>query len=156
MTTPGVLSETMICSTLDLRGRHTPSVMSLRQASITSCLVFPSDPTLSTCFRIDLRLSHSVGVVCKITKQKREPLFVFSINGPKQNARSLLTPVSDPAFYALSHGSKHFLLHGSSNNHLFQRFWLAEKRILKRLFEAKKCRFSGNQLTSWLLKKDPN
>ena len=44
---------------------------------------------------------------------------------PKQNARSLLTPVSDPAFYALSHGSKHFLLHGSSNNRLFQRFWLA-------------------------------
>ena len=52
-------------------------------------------------------------------------LFVFSINGPEQNARSLLTPVSDPAFYALSHGSKHFLLHGSSNNRLFQRFWLA-------------------------------
>ena len=49
----------------------------------------------------------------------------FLINCPKQNARSLLTPVSDPAFYALSHGSKHFLLHGSSNNHLFQRFWLA-------------------------------
>ena len=49
----------------------------------------------------------------------------FSINGLKQNARSLLTPVSDPAFYALSHGSKHFLLHGSSKNHLFQRFWLA-------------------------------
>ena len=62
----------MICSTLDLRGRHTPSVMSLRQASITSCLVFPSDPTLSTSFKIDLRLSHSVGVVCKITKQKRD------------------------------------------------------------------------------------
>ena len=52
-------------------------------------------------------------------------LFVFSVNGPKQNARSLLTPVSDPTFYALSHGSKHFLLHGSSNNRLFQRFWLA-------------------------------
>ena len=49
-------------------------------------------------------------------------LFVFSINCPKQNARSLLTSVSDPAFYALSHGSKHFLLHGSFNNRLFQRF----------------------------------
>ena len=47
-------------------------------------------------------------------------LFVFPINGPKQNARSLLTAVSDPAFYALSHGSKHFVLHGSSNNRLFQ------------------------------------
>ena len=52
-------------------------------------------------------------------------MFVFSINGPKPNSRSLLTPVSDPTFYALSHGSKHFLLHGSSNNRLFQRFWLA-------------------------------
>ena len=29
---------------------------------------------------------------------------------------------SDPAFYALSHSSKHFLHHGSSNNRLFQRF----------------------------------
>ena len=52
-------------------------------------------------------------------------LFVFFDKLPKQNARSLLTPVSDPAFYALPHGSKHFLLHGSSNNRLFQRFWLA-------------------------------
>ena len=40
-------------------------------------------------------------------------LFVFSINGLKQNARSLLTPVSHPDFYALSHGSLHFGLYGS-------------------------------------------
>ena len=53
------------------------------------------------------------------------PLFVFSINGLKQNARSLLTPVSHTDFYALSHGSLHFVLHGSSNNRLFQRFLLA-------------------------------
>ena len=32
-------------------------------------------------------------------------LFVFSINGLKQNARSLLTPVSDKDFYALLDGS---------------------------------------------------
>ena len=38
-------------------------------------------------------------------------LFVFSINGLKQNARSLLTPVSHPDFYALSHGSIHFGLY---------------------------------------------
>ena len=44
---------------------------------------------------------------------KGSPLFVFSINGLKQNARSLLTPVSDPDFYALSHGSLHFGLYGS-------------------------------------------
>ena len=49
-------------------------------------------------------------------------LFVFSIGGSKQNARSLLTPVSDKDFYTLLHGSLHFVLHGSSNNHLFQRF----------------------------------
>ena len=34
-----------------------------------------------------------------------QSLFVFSINGLKQNARSLFTPVSDPAFHALSHGT---------------------------------------------------
>ena len=46
------------------------------------------------------------------------PLFVFSICDPKQNARSLLTPVSDAVFYALSHGSLSFALHGSFFNHL--------------------------------------
>ena len=52
-------------------------------------------------------------------------LFVFSIGGLKQNVKSLLTPVSDRAFYALSHGTLGFALHGSFNNHLFQRIWLA-------------------------------
>ena len=41
------------------------------------------------------------------------PLFVFSINGPKQNARWLLKPVSDTDFYALLHGSQYFGLQGS-------------------------------------------
>ena len=36
---------------------------------------------------------------------------------PKQNAGSLLTPVSDAVFYALSHGAPGFALHGSSFNH---------------------------------------
>ena len=40
-------------------------------------------------------------------------LFVFSRNGLKQNARSLLTPVSHTDFYALSHGSLHFGVYGS-------------------------------------------
>ena len=44
-------------------------------------------------------------------------LFVFLIVGPKQNAGSLLTPVSDTVFYALSHGTLGFALHGSSFNH---------------------------------------
>ena len=36
---------------------------------------------------------------------KQLPLFVFLIVGPKQNAGSLLTPVSDTVFDALSHGT---------------------------------------------------
>ena len=44
-------------------------------------------------------------------------LFVFSIDGPKQNAGSLLTPVSNIVFYALSSGTLGFALHGSSVNH---------------------------------------
>ena len=49
-------------------------------------------------------------------------LFVFSKNGLKQNARSPLTPFSDTDINALLHGSMHFVLHGSSNNSIFQRF----------------------------------
>ena len=56
----------------------------------------------------DVPLNHSVAYVS---------LFVFWISGPKQNARSLLTHVSDPTYYALSHGSLGFALHGSSFNH---------------------------------------
>ena len=39
------------------------------------------------------------------------------IVGPKQNARSLVTPVYGTVFYALSHGTLGFTLHGSSLNH---------------------------------------
>ena len=46
------------------------------------------------------------------------PLFVFLKSDPKQNARSLLTPVSGTVFHALSHGSPGFALHGSFFNHL--------------------------------------
>ena len=47
-------------------------------------------------------------------------LFVFSIDDPKQNAGSLLTPVSSTVFDALTHGTLGFAFHGSFNNHLFQ------------------------------------
>ena len=43
-------------------------------------------------------------------------LFVFSLFGPKQNAGSLLTAVSETVLYALSHGTLGFALHGSSFN----------------------------------------
>ena len=45
------------------------------------------------------------------------PLFVFLLVGPKQNAGSRLTPVSDTVFDALSHGTLSFALHGSYLNH---------------------------------------
>ena len=44
------------------------------------------------------------------------PLFVFQRDGPKQNGVKLLTPVSDLAFNALSDGTIHFVLYGSSLN----------------------------------------
>ena len=44
-------------------------------------------------------------------------LFVFLKSDLKQNAMSFSTPVSDPAFHALSHGSLSFALHGSFFNH---------------------------------------
>ena len=48
-------------------------------------------------------------------------LFVFSIDGPKQNAGSLLTLVSHIVYYALSHGTLGFAFHGIFNNHLFSK-----------------------------------
>ena len=46
-------------------------------------------------------------------------LLVFSTaGGPKQNARSLLTHVSDTVFHALSHGGLYLVLHGSLGNQL--------------------------------------
>jgi len=53
------------------------------------------------------------------TKQDTEhmPLFVFSIGSRKQNGVSLLTPVSDSIFIALSDGTFLFSLHGSFKNH---------------------------------------
>ena len=51
------------------------------------------------------------------TWKRDSPLFVFSIDDPKQNVTSLLTPVFETVFYALSHGTLGFALHGSSFNH---------------------------------------
>ena len=63
-----------------------------------------------------------IGHCCeKLNTITSSPLFVFSIDGPKQNAGSLLTPVSDTVFYALSHGTRGFVFHGSFNNQLFQK-----------------------------------
>ena len=53
--------------------------------------------------------------------QQQSTLFVFLIDGPKQNAGSLLTPVSQTVFYALSHCTLGFAFHGSLDNLLFQR-----------------------------------
>ena len=52
----------------------------------------------------------------KLGVHKFRSLLVFSISDPKRNARSLLTSVSDAAFYVLSHGGLGFALHGSFFN----------------------------------------
>ena len=52
-------------------------------------------------------------------------LFASSMGGLKQNVNSILTHVPDTVFHALSHGSLHFVLHGSLVNRLFQRILLA-------------------------------
>ena len=44
-------------------------------------------------------------------------LFVFLGDDPQQNGVNLLTPVSDSVFNALSNGTIHFALYGSSLNH---------------------------------------
>ena len=51
------------------------------------------------------------------TQTFQAALLVFSTVGPKQNARSLSKPVSNTAFYALSHGTLGFALHGRFFNH---------------------------------------
>ena len=52
-----------------------------------------------------------------ISTSKTLLLLVFSIDGPKQNAGSLLTLVSHIVYYALSHGTLGFAVYGSLNNH---------------------------------------
>ena len=52
----------------------------------------------------------------RVCGKKPSTLFVFSISDHKQNARSLLTPVSGPDFYALSCGTFGFALRGSFLN----------------------------------------
>ena len=44
-------------------------------------------------------------------------LFVFQRDDPQQNGVKLLTPVSELIFNALSDGTIHFALYGSSLNH---------------------------------------
>ena len=54
-----------------------------------------------------------------------KPLFVFLTGDPKQNVNSFMTPFSDSVFYALSHGSLGFVLHGSTiNRHCKDSYWL--------------------------------
>ena len=53
----------------------------------------------------------------------------FSIDDPKQNATSLLTPVSNSFFFALSSGTLGFALHGRFDNHLQERILIGCLRI---------------------------
>ena len=80
--------------------------------------------------------------------QEDPSLFVFSINGSKQNARSLLTPDSYTDFFALLCGSLHFVLYGSSNKRLSLRFSLAVEE-----FEPiEKC-YHGEQIQGYHVKE---
>ena len=61
-----------------------------------------------------------IGHCCeKLNTITSSPLFVFSIDGPKQSAGSLLTPFSYTVFHGLSHGTLGFAFHGSFKNHSF-------------------------------------
>ena len=48
---------------------------------------------------------------------KHISLFVFQRDDPQQNGVKLLTPVSSLVFNALSDGTIHFAMYGSSLNH---------------------------------------
>ena len=56
-------------------------------------------------------------------------LFVSSIGSCKQNGVSLLTPVSDSIFIALSDGTFLFSLHGSFKNHQHKALLLAVRIV---------------------------
>ena len=64
----------------------------------------------------------SVSLIMRPENKNRYPdlyktaLFVFSMHGPKQNAGSLLTPISYTVFDAISHGTLGFALLGSYLN----------------------------------------
>ena len=66
-------------------------------------------------------ISSAFAAISKCYHNQPLPLFVFSIDDPKQNAVSLLTPVSSIVLDALSHSTLRFAFHGSFNNHSFQR-----------------------------------
>ena len=84
-------------------------------------------------------------------KAQSIPLFVFLKSDPKQNARSLLTPVSDLAFHAFLHGSS-FALHGSFFYHFLIGWSYStanQNRWNRRLLELP-CR------TNWKVSQDKN
>ena len=78
-------------------------------------------------------------------------LCAFSISDTKQNTRPLLTPVSDLVFYALSHDSLGFALHGS-----FSPIFLLVKILQQpiRIYEIGS--YHGEQNASYHVKEDKN
>ena len=67
---------------------------------------------LKRCTYVLLMCQDENGGTLQIHILKHVSLFVVLISDPKQSARSLLTPISDPAFNALSHGTNHFTPYG--------------------------------------------
>ena len=64
-------------------------------------------------FKMTFELNSHRASVCGLISS----LFVFQRDDPQKNGVKLLTPVSDLVFNALSDGTIHFALYGSSLNH---------------------------------------
>ena len=135
--------------------------------SIYSRAAYPVCAVKFNTFRLNIFLWLRLQLSNSVTAQDEDTfhclfshfsLFVFSINGPKQNATSLLIPGSDTDFCALSCGILHFVLHGSTKNRLFQRFWSAveefwpinKKTVIKGTMESKTEGTMWKSIKSWI------
>ena len=92
----------LLCAKLPFKGYKEPHVLHLIE-------IWSAVAT----FRSSKWGNFDIYIICA----SHYSLFVFLIDGPKQNATSLLTPVSNIVFYALSSGTLSFALHGSSISH---------------------------------------
>ena len=103
-------------STNYARGLENTSVMQKHGRKL-ACFVWP-DFVFKTGKHNEGHKRSFFSLYCWSKRRRVTVCLLFSCKSvPKQNARSLLTPVSDPAFHALSHFSFVSSLHGSFFNH---------------------------------------
>ena len=91
--------------------------LSFRQKGTKLLFFFLFSPLLS---RVKCKIN-----VCWRTPKNNIALFVFMIGSCEQNGVSLLRPVSESVFIALSDGTFLLSLHGSFKNHQHKDLWLA-------------------------------